>query len=88
MPAAVRICLCFKSLQYLTAAALFGRSKWRESREGASKWCWGPQGSLIRVCGVFIDAYFHGGFNETIGGRVRHRGPELLLILLNKVLAA
>ena len=88
MPAAVRICLCFKSLQSLTAAALFGRSKWRESREGASKWCWGPQGSLIRVCGVSIDAYFHGGFNETIGGRVRHRRPELSLILLNKVLAA
>jgi hypothetical protein len=77
-----------KSLQSLTAAALFGRSKWRESREGASKWCWGPQGSLIRVCGVSTDGYFHGGFNETIGGRVRHRRPELSLILLNKVLAA
>ena len=36
----------------------------------------------------YIDAYFHGGFNETIGGRVRHRRPELSLILLNKVLAA
>jgi hypothetical protein len=58
MPAAVRIRLTFKSLQSLTAAALFGRSKWRESREGASKWCWGPQGSLIRVCGVSYRCIF------------------------------
>ncbi len=31
-----------------------------------------------------IDAYFCGGFNETIGGRVRHRRPELSLILFLK----
>jgi hypothetical protein len=25
---------------------------------------------VIRVCGVSIDAFFHGGLNETIGSRV------------------
>ncbi len=54
MAAAVRRCLCFKSLQSLTAAALFGRSKWRERREGVSIWCWGPQGfSDQGVCGLY-----------------------------------
>ncbi len=39
-----------------------------------SKWCRRPQGPLIRVCGVSIDAYFHGGFNETFGGRASAAG--------------
>jgi hypothetical protein len=47
---------------------------------GVSIWCWGPQGPLIRVSGVSMDVYFQGGSNETIGGRVRHRRPELSLI--------
>ncbi len=42
-----------------------------------SKWCRRPQGPLIKVYGVCIDAYCHGGFNETIGGRVRHRRPDI-----------
>ena len=29
------------------------------------------------VCGVSIDASLHGGSNDTIGGRVRHRRPEI-----------
>ena len=33
---------------------------------------------VIRVCGVSLDASFHGGSNETIGGRVRLRRPEQL----------
>jgi hypothetical protein len=73
--ATVRICLCFKSLQSLTAAALFGRSKWRESREGVSIWCSGPQGPLIRECGVSMDVSFQGDSNETNGGRVWLRRP-------------
>jgi hypothetical protein len=68
MAAAMRIGLCFQSLQSLTAAALLGRLKWRESREGVSIWCWGPQGPLIRVP---MDASFHGGSNDTIDGH-RH----------------
>ena len=28
------------------------------------------------VCGVSIDGSLHGGSNDTIGGRVRHRRPE------------
>jgi hypothetical protein len=35
---------------------------------------WRP---LIKMCGVFMDATFHGGSNDTIGGRVRHRRPEI-----------
>jgi len=75
----------YKSPQSLTAAALSDRPI---EGEGVSIWCRLPQGPLIRVCGVSIDAYFQGGFNETIGGRVRHRRPELSLILLKVVLAA
>ena len=80
MAAAVTICICFKSLQSLTAAALFGRSKWRESREGISIWCRGPQGPLITVCGVSMDVSFQGGSNEAIGGHFRLRQQELSLI--------
>ncbi len=29
------------------------------------------------MCGVFMDATFHGGSNDTIGGRVRHRRPQI-----------
>jgi hypothetical protein len=29
------------------------------------------------MCGVFMDATFHGGSNDTIGGHVRHRRPEI-----------
>jgi hypothetical protein len=29
------------------------------------------------MCGVFIDATFHGGSNDTIGGRGRLRRPEI-----------
>jgi hypothetical protein len=29
------------------------------------------------MCGVPMDANFHGGSNDTIGGRVRHRRPEI-----------
>jgi hypothetical protein len=42
-----------------------------------SKWCRQPQGPLIKVCGVSLDAYCHGGFNEIIGGHVRHQRPEI-----------
>ncbi len=31
--------------------------------------------SVIRVCGVSMDASYHGSSNETIGGRVRLRRP-------------
>jgi hypothetical protein len=77
MAAAVRICLCFKSLQSLTAAALLGRSKWRKSREEVS-----------RECEVSMDVSFQGSSNETINGRVQLRRPELSLISLKVVLAA
>ena len=30
---------------------------------------WRPQGPLIKMCGVFLDATFYGGSNDTIGGR-------------------
>ncbi len=30
------------------------------------------------MCGVPMDATFHGGSNDTIGGRVRLRRPEIL----------
>jgi hypothetical protein len=33
------------------------------------------------MCGVFMDATFHGGSNETIGGRVRRRRPEISPII-------
>ena len=56
--------------------------------KGVSKGCRRSQRPLIKVYGVSIDAYCRGGFNETIGGRVQHRRPELLLILFKKVLAA
>ncbi len=54
--------LLFKSLESLTAAALLGQSKWRESREsaywggggGGSIWCQGSQCPLIRVCGMSL----------------------------------
>jgi hypothetical protein len=39
---------------------------------------WRPQGSLIRALGVSMDASLHGGSNNTIGGRVQPRRPELL----------
>ncbi len=29
------------------------------------------------MCGVPMDATFHGGSNDTIGGRVRFRRPEI-----------
>jgi hypothetical protein len=29
------------------------------------------------MCGVFMDATFYGGSNDTIGGHVRHRRPEI-----------
>jgi hypothetical protein len=35
--------------------------------------------SVIRAFGVSMDASFHGGSNDTIGGRVRPRRPEILL---------
>jgi hypothetical protein len=40
--------------------------------------CQRPQGPLSIVCGVSIDASLHGGSNDTIGSRVRHRRPEIL----------
>jgi hypothetical protein len=44
--------------------------------------------SVIRVCGVSMDTSFHGGSNETIGGHVRLRQPELLPFWFEVVLAA
>jgi hypothetical protein len=41
---------------------------------------WRPQGPLIKMCGVFLDATFHGGSNDTIGGRGRLRRPDILPI--------
>jgi hypothetical protein len=38
---------------------------------------WRPQGPLIKMCGVSLDATFHGGSNDTIGGRGRLRRPEI-----------
>ncbi len=78
MAAAVRICLCFKSLQSLTAAALLGRSIW----------CWGPQGPLIRVCEVSMDVSFSRRFQWDHRWCVRLRRLELSLILLKVVFAA
>jgi hypothetical protein len=40
-------------------------------------------GALIKMCGVPMDATFHGGSNDTIGGRVRHRRPDILPIFSN-----
>jgi hypothetical protein len=34
-------------------------------------------GALIKMSGVPMDATFHGGSNDTIGGRVRLRRPEI-----------
>jgi hypothetical protein len=31
------------------------------------------------MCGVFLDATFHGGSNDTIDGRGRLRRPEIVL---------
>jgi hypothetical protein len=76
----------FKSLQFLTVATLLGQSKWRESRESARRrdrvgyQYEGASGPLIKVCGVSMDVSFQGGSNETIGGCVRLRQLELLLI--------
>jgi hypothetical protein len=44
--------------------------------------------SVIRVCGVSMNTSFHGGSNETIGGRVRLWRPELLPFWFEVVLAA
>ncbi len=41
-----------------------------------------------RVCGVFMDASFHGGSNETIGSRIRLRRPEKSPVWFEVVLAA
>jgi hypothetical protein len=56
--------------------------------KGVSKGCRRPQRPLIKVYGVSIDAYCRGGFNEIIGGRVRHRRPEILPIYSKVVLVA
>jgi hypothetical protein len=42
-----------------------------------SIWYRRPQRTLIRMCGVSIDAFFHGGLNETIRGLVRPRLLEI-----------
>jgi hypothetical protein len=42
---------------------------------------------VIRVCGVSMEASFHGSSNETIGGRVRLRQPEISLFWFAVVLA-
>ncbi len=44
-------------------------------------------GPLIRVCEVSMDALFHDGFSDTMGGCVRLRGPEISLFWLEVVLA-
>ncbi len=41
---------------------------------------WRPQAPLIKMCGMFMDATFNGGSNDTIGGRGRLRRPEISLI--------
>ena len=38
---------------------------------------WRPQGPLIKMCRVCMDATFHGGSNDIIGGRGRLRRPEI-----------
>ncbi len=43
-------------------------------------------GPLITVCEVSMDARFHDGFNDTMGGCVRLRGPEISLFWLEVVL--
>ncbi len=83
MAAAMRICLFFKSQKSLTAAALLayqnGSKVERAPVEGVgvSIWCRGPQGPLIRVCGVSMDSFFQGGSNDTIGELGRHQQPEI-----------
>jgi hypothetical protein len=42
--------------------------------------------SVIRVCGVSMDASFHGSSNETIGGRVLLRWLEISLFWFEVVL--
>ncbi len=41
---------------------------------------WRPQGPMIRICGVPMEATFHGGSNDTIGSHVRLQRPEISLI--------
>jgi hypothetical protein len=76
MAGAVRICLWFKSLQSLQRLYLADQNGAKVER-GVSIWFRGPQGPLIRVCGVSMDASFHGGSNGTIDGFVRRRRPEV-----------
>ncbi len=40
----------------------------------------GLRGLLSKICGVPMDATFHGGSNDTMGGRVRLPRPEISLI--------
>ncbi len=44
--------------------------------------------SVIKVCGVSMNTSFHGGSNETIGGRVQLRRSELLPFWFEIVVAA
>jgi hypothetical protein len=53
-----------------------------------SIWCRRPQGPLFRVCGVSMDAYFHGASSDTISSCVRFWRCEILLLQLNVILAA
>ncbi len=59
------------------AAALLDQSVWREKGGICQMGCRWPQGPLIKVYEMSMDAYCHGGFNETIGGCVRLRRPDI-----------
>jgi len=72
MAAAMRICL-FLNRHNLS------RQQFYETNQFSGKvpplrgrvrsiWFRRSQGPLIRVCGMSIDAYFHGNPNDTIGG--------------------
>ncbi len=62
----VWMCL-FKAVPMRPSAAVsnFGG---RSYRSFISKLFWRPQGPLIRMYGVCLDASFHGGSNDKIGG--------------------
>ena len=49
----------------------------RRYRRFSQKQFWRPQGPLIREFEVSMDASFQAGSNDTIGGHVRHRRPDI-----------
>jgi hypothetical protein len=50
-----------------TSQTLIRGPRGRQSYFKPKQHYWRPQGPLIKMCGVFLDATFHGGSNDTIG---------------------